>query len=180
MTKKVVLHSALPPDAVAEALRRSMDEGHRTLFSLSGYRGSRPVLGQIRGDTFRLQKRRYSRNDFAGQFYGQFRSEPGGTRIEGYFDAPRWARNFMKFWLAAVVVIGTPVFVSTLSDLTRSHHMSGDRWVGIVVPPALVLFGTILPRFGRVLGRSGEGFLLEHLQRTLSARIEELDPTRVQ
>jgi len=179
MRTMIILHSALSPDAVAGALRNSIDEEHRTLFSLSGYRGDRPVLGEVQAGSFRLQKRRYYRNDFAGQFYGRFQAEPGGTRVEGYFNASRWSRFFMKVWLAGAVLIGTPIFVLTLIDLTKgSHHMSGDMWVGLVVPPSLVLFGAVLPRFGRLLGRSGERFLLKHLQQTLGARIEGPEPSR--
>jgi hypothetical protein len=168
------LHSTLAPTAVADALRRSIDEEHWTLFSLSGYQGSRPLLGEVGENTFRLQKRKYYRNDFAGQFYGRFAPEPGGTRIEGYFDAPRWARYFMRIWLAFAVLVGTPIFVTTVIDVVRgSHHMSGDQWVGLVVPPGLVLFGIALPTFGRLLGKSNERFILEHVVKTLAARIEE-------
>jgi hypothetical protein len=81
-----VLHSALTPDSVAEALTRSIDEEPWTVFSPSGYRGDRPLLGETSGNTFRVQKRPCSRNDFAPHFYARFGSEHGGTRIEGYFD----------------------------------------------------------------------------------------------
>ena len=77
----VLLHSALAPATLLDALRRSIDSEQRTLFSLSGYKGDRPVLGEVRENAFRLQKRRYSRNDFAGQFYGTVVSEAGGSRI---------------------------------------------------------------------------------------------------
>jgi hypothetical protein len=59
MKQSVILHSALTPMAVADALRRAIDEERRTLFSLSGYRGSCPVLGEVTKSTFRVQKRRY-------------------------------------------------------------------------------------------------------------------------
>src|ERR1700704_1476726 len=95
-----VLHSNLAPIAVAEALRRSIDEERWTPFSLSGCQGNGPLLGEVGENTFRVQKRKYYRNDFAGQLYGRFAPAPGGTRIEGYFDAPRWARYFMRGWLA--------------------------------------------------------------------------------
>lgn len=168
-----VLHSAIAPNLLADGLRRSIDQEHWTLFSLSGYRGNRPLLGEVGENTFRIQKRRYSRNDFAGHFYARFEPEPGGTRIEGYFDAPRWARYFMRIWLAGAVLIGTPIFVGTVMDVTTgSHHMSGDTWVGLVVPPVLVLFGTLLPKFGRLLGKKDREFILEQVQSTLAARIE--------
>jgi hypothetical protein len=124
--------------------------------------------------TFRLQKRRCSRNDFAGRLYARFEAEPGGTRIEAYFDAPRWAKYSMRIWLAFAVLVGTPIFVGTLLDVvTGSHYVRDDRWVGLVVPPALVLVGAVLPRAGRLLGKADERLMLEHVQNTLAARIEE-------
>jgi hypothetical protein len=168
-----VLHSAIAPSSVADVLRRSIDEEHWTLFSWSGYRGNRPLLGEVGANTFRVQKRRYSRNDFAGHFYARFEPEPGGTRIEGHFDAPRWARYFIRIWLAFAVLCGTPIFVLTVLDvLTGSHHTSGDKWVGLVVPPILVLFGAVLPKFGGLLGKKDQKFILEYVQNTLAARID--------
>ena len=41
--------------------------------------------------------------------------------------------------------------------------------------PRLVLFGTVLPKFGRLLGKRDERFMLEHIQNTLAARTEEPD-----
>jgi hypothetical protein len=169
-----VLHSALAPNAVADTLRRSIDEQRWTPFSLSGYKGNLPLLGEVTENTFKVQKRKYYRNDFAGQLYARFEGEPGGTRIEGYFDYPPWARYFMRIWLAFAVLVGTPLFLGALSDrVTGSHYMNGDNWVGLLVPPMLVLFGTVLPKFGRLLGKSNERFMLEHIQNTLAARIEE-------
>jgi len=176
MKTKVVLHSALAPNAVADALRRSIDEERWTLFSLSGYRGSCPVLGEVRENTFRLQKRRYWRNDFAPHFYGEFQQEPGGSRIEGYFDLSRWTRTFMRLWLIGVALLGGTMFVLCLIDLTTgSHHTSGDARVGLTVPPAMILFGLLLPRIGRLFGRGEQRFLLEFLQHTLAARLEAHD-----
>jgi len=172
-----VLHSAPSPNAFADALRRSIDEERWTPFSMSGYRGSRPVLGEVGDNTFRLQKRKYYRNDFAGQFYARFAPEPGGTRIEGYFDAQRWAKYFMRIWLVFAVLLGTPIFVRAVVDIvTGSHYMSGGEWIGLVVPPGLVLFGTSLPKVGRLLGKSNERFILEYVQNTVAARIEATKP----
>jgi hypothetical protein len=169
-----VLHSALTANAVADALRHSIDPRRWTPFSLSGCKGNLPLLGEVGENTFEVQKRKYYRNDFAGQFYARFEPEPGGTRIEGYFDSPGWARWFMRFWLGAVVLMGTSIFIKTIIDIASgSHYMSGDRWVGLIVPPAMVFFGTVLPKFGRLLGKKDERFILEHVQNTLAARIEE-------
>jgi len=172
MTGTVVLRSALATTVATDALRRSIDQERRTLFSISGYKGDRPVLGEISDSTFRLQKRRYWRNDFAPNFYGRFVSEPtGGTRIEGYFALSPWLKKFMRFWLVGVVLLSGPIFVLSLLDMiTGSHFATGDIWVGIIVPPTLVLWGFALPRIGRLLGKGDERYLLEHLQHVVAAR----------
>jgi hypothetical protein len=168
-----VLHSAVAPNSVADVLRRSVDEKHWTLFSLSGYKGDRPLLGKIGESTFELQKRRYGRNDFAGHFFARFEPEGSGTRIEGFFDAPRWARNFMRVWLAGAVLVGSPIFLLTLTDvLTGSHHTSGDKWVGLVGPPALLLYGVVFPKVGRLFGKADRQFILDQIQTILAARME--------
>jgi hypothetical protein len=176
----IILHSALTPVAAADALRRSIDQEKKTLFSLSGYKGSLPVLGEVTETTFHLQKRRYWRNDFAPHLYGQFRAEPGGSLIEVHFDTSRWVRTFMRIWLICVALFGSPMFVLTALDLfTGSHHTAGDTWVGIIVFPAMIAWGFLLPKIGRLIGRGDERFLLDFVQQTLAARIEEnvLRPT---
>jgi hypothetical protein len=174
MKQSVVLHSTLAPVAVAHALRRSIDKEQRTLFSLSGYRGSCPVLGEVAERTFRLQKRRYWRNDFAPHFYAEFQPEAGGTRIEAHFDVSRWVRTFMRIWLAGVVLLGGPIFVLSVLDVfTGSHHTSGGNRVGLIVPPAMILWGFLLPRIGRMFGRGDERFLLEFVQQVLAAHLDE-------
>jgi hypothetical protein len=74
----------------------------------------------------------------------------------------------MRIWLGFAVLVGTPIFVGTLrAMITGSNYMSEDKWIGLIVPPALVLFGTVLPKVGRVLGKSDERLMLEHIQNTL-------------
>jgi hypothetical protein len=170
----IVLHSSLAAAAAAEALHRSIDEERGTLFSISGYKGDRPVLGDVSETTFRLQARRYWRNDFAPHFYGRFHPEPGGTRIEGYFDVSGWVRTFMHLWIGGVVIFGVSTLALTILDATaRTDFTSGSVWVGIIVPPAMVLFGILLPKLGRLLAKGDERFILQHIQHTLAARIEE-------
>jgi hypothetical protein len=55
---------------------------------------------------------------------------------------------------------------------TGGHPMREDTWVGLIMPPVLVLFGTVLPKVGRFLGKKHRKFILEPVQETLCARIE--------
>ena len=133
--RMIVLHSALGPEAVVDALRRGVDEERWTLFSLSGLAGDRPMVGRVEGERFRLRKRRYWHDDFAGQFYGRIEAQADGTRIDGYFDFPRWVHWLVRGWLVLAVVIAAPIFVLTLSDMLAGTHFmgGGNPWVGLVV-----------------------------------------------
>ena len=164
----------LQTDFDAEECRRrlveAIDPEKRTIFSLSGYKGSKPVIGWIDGYQFYLHKRRYWHNDFAPLFYGNLISRNRGTIIEGYFDMRRWVRVFMQIWTAGAVLMGTPILVLTLSDLLRgSHYMEGSVVVGLLVPSGLILWGFVLPKLGMWLSRSEERFILEFVGRNLLA-----------
>ena len=166
------LRTDFDPEECGRRLLESTDPERRTLFSLSGYKGSKPVIGRIEGQQFRLHKRRYWHNDFAPQFYGNLLPQSRGTLIEGYFDMRRWTKIFTRIWLAGVLVPGIPMFVLSLLDLLRgSTHIKGDLRVGLLVPPCLALWGILFPRLGLWLGRHEERFILEFLQKTLVAGI---------
>ncbi len=176
MKRIITMHSEYDPVAFGEALRCSIDEEHRTFFSLSGYEGTRPILGEVGANSFRIQRRRYSRNDFAGHLYGSFIPEGTGTKIEAHFDMPRWARYLWRFWLGGAVVIGTIIFVQTLLGiLTGPNQLNGDRWVGFVVPPSLVGYSVLFPMLTRRFGRKDRRFLLEFLQRVGATRVDDME-----
>jgi hypothetical protein len=80
----------------------------------------------------------------------------------------------MRAWLALTSMIGLPILLMSLRDLmTGRDSVRGDLWVGIIVPPALVLCGTLMSKFGRLLSRGEERYFLQYVQETLAARIEE-------
>jgi hypothetical protein len=175
MSRRVfIFHSALAPDVVADALRRTTDKERWTLFSLSGFRGDRSLLAEVGQQMFRLRKRLSFRNDFAGQFYARFEPERAGTRIEGYFDSPPWTRIFIRVWLAGAVFLGIPILVMAQMALaTGTQDLSENSVVGLIVPLALIALGFLLPRIGRLLSKGDERFILEYVQNTLVSRIEE-------
>ena len=169
----IALRTDFGTEECRRRLNESIDPERRTIFSLSGYKGSKPVMGRIDGYEFHLQKRRYWNNDFAQQFYGNLLPEERGTRIEGYFDVPRWTKMFLRFWLGGVILIGSPVFILSLLQRVRGGgYEEGDARLGLLVPPCLLLFGVLLPKLGLWLGRHEEQFILGFLERTLVARID--------
>ena len=167
-TENIALHSDLPPDECIRRIQASTDPGSRTIFSLSGYKGSKPLLVKLDGNQFVLWKRRYYRNDFAPCFFGTFSPDGQGSRLEGYFDMNRWVKIFMTIWIAFAVLTSLPVLFATLNGPVRDN-----AWVGVAVPIGFVAFGIFLPKFGRWMGKSEEKFMTEFLETTLAAQPAE-------
>jgi hypothetical protein len=112
----IFLQSGFGAEQCVERLQEATDEQHRTLFSLSGYRGTKPILSQINGFNFQLQKRRNYRKDLAPNFYGTVLRWGNGARIEGRFGPPRLAVIFLRIWLAFMILVSVPVCLSLLRD----------------------------------------------------------------
>jgi hypothetical protein len=161
----IILRSDLAPDECMRRIEASTEPGSRTIFSLSGYKGSKPLLVKFEGNQFALWKRRYYRNDFAPYFFGTLSPDNQGTRLEGHFDMNRWTKIFMRIWIAFALLFSVPVLFAMLS-----RPIQGNAWVGILFPIGFILFGIFLPKFGRWLGRSEEKFMVEFLEATLAAQ----------
>jgi hypothetical protein len=151
-------------------LQEATDAAKRTVFSFSGYKGSRPVLSNLDGSKFKIWKRRYYRNSFAPFFFGTLSQENGGTRVEGRFDMDPFVKGFMIFWLAIVGFSGIAEVFSALS-----HGHSSDARTQVLLIGGMFLFGLILPRFGQFIGKSEERFLRDFLESTLAARTVDLE-----
>jgi hypothetical protein len=80
----LLLHSDYDPQACFARLVGQIDVQKRTLFSFSGFKGSKPVIGFISGNEFSLQKRRFWRNDFAPVLYARVLPAMKGALIEAY------------------------------------------------------------------------------------------------
>ena len=150
-------------------LREVTDPAQLTFFG--DYKGSNAVLAKFGGNRFRIFRRRYGgkdRNSFAPVFYGKIYSEGRSSQIRGYFGLDRRVALFLGFWLcfaAGINVLLTWEYVSNSSQSIR-----GDDWFAFLGPPALLLFGIILPKYGRWAAKSDEGFLKEFLETTLAAK----------
>ena len=158
----------LSVDDCLRRLREETDIGKRTIFALSGYKGSKPVLSRFDGNRFKLWKRRYYHNSFAPFFFGTLSKVDRSTCIQGHFGMDSWVKVFMSIWLGLVTI----VWVSLLIAIPRGQA-SGDPMVGILVPPGMIFFGLLLPKVGQLIGRGEEHYLREFLQSTLAARPDE-------
>jgi hypothetical protein len=166
----IVLHSDYPPETCAAKLAEQVELDQRTLFSFTGYKGKKPILGRIEGHEFRLHKRRYWHNSFGPVLFGRITSDGRGSLIQAYWEMWRSVRVFMRIWLGLAILIGAPLFFSVLkcalSDMCLDRK---NLWVGLIVPPGLVLWGILLPRFGAALSFHERKHIVESLERTLVA-----------
>jgi hypothetical protein len=166
----LTLHSEYSPGECLAKLAEQIDVDRLTLFSLSGYQGKKPILGRIAGNEFRLHKRRYWHNSFGPVLYGRVASDGRGTTIEAYWDMLRATRISMRIWLIFAALIGTPIFLrSVMQLLDAKTHVHGELWLGLVVPPAMILFGLLLPELGALLSFHERKQVLEMLHRVLVA-----------
>ncbi|TMQ54627.1 MAG: hypothetical protein E6K74_05470 [Candidatus Eisenbacteria bacterium] len=101
----MTLRTEIPIEECRARLAAGVDV-ERLAFSWSGHAGSKPILGKFSETGFRLQKRRYYRNEFAPFFYGRFVSAYRGTVIEGEFRMHPFVRAFIVIWFSFLVAFG--------------------------------------------------------------------------
>lgn len=166
----IILHSDYPPETCLAKLSEQIDLDERTLFSLSGFKGKRPILGRIEGNDFRLFERRYWHNSFGPVLFGRMTADGRDTLIEAYWEMWKPVRVYMRVWLAFAVLICTPIFAKSLWCAINSQCSHQENpWVGLVVPPTMVLGGLLLPQLGAGLSFQERRPIAELLAGTLVA-----------
>jgi hypothetical protein len=172
----ITLHSDYPPQLCLAKLAEHIDVDQFTLFSFSGYKGDKPILGRVGGNEFRLHKRRYWRNAFAPVLFGRVLPDFKGTAIEAYWDIWKWPRIFMKVWLVFAIAVGIPIFLASVRDAIRDGSLvSNNNWLGLAVPLAFVLYGLLFPRIGAALSFHERKHVIELLRGTLMAGPKPLE-----
>jgi len=80
----------------------------------------------------------------------------------------------MRVWVVFSALIGIPIFVNSLYQLLGGVPIvQGDLYVGLLVPPGMVLFGVLLPRLGSLLSLPERAYLIEFLERVLVAHASQ-------
>jgi len=176
----ILLRSDYSPDTCFAKLAEQIDLDQRTLFSFSGYKGRKPVVGRIEGNEFRLHERRYWHNSFGPVLFGRITADGRGSLIEAYWEMWRSVRIFMRIWLGFAVLMGAPIFLYSLNcAISRKCSDQEALWLGLIVPLGLVLWGLLLPRLGAALSFHERKHIVELLERTLVAgEVPILTPAR--
>jgi len=169
-----VLQSPLAQDEAIRRLRAAIKESGMGMFRIGDWGGSAEFYGKIDRNKIELRKRRSFlwKNDFAPHMFAELTPIAGGTKVEGHFDVSSWVSGFMKVWMVFIAVVGGIAFVSCLNAILSGHRFGqkgDDAMVGIIVPPAMLLFGLLLPRIGYYFSFWHEKELLEFLKATFIA-----------
>ena len=166
----ITLHSDYPPQLCIVKIAEQIDVDQFTLFSFSGYKGDKPILGRVAGNEFRLHKRRYWHNSFGPVLFGRILPDFKGATIEAYWDIWKWPRVFMRVWLGFAIAVGIPIFLASARDAIRERSLvSNNNWLGLAVPFILVLFGLLFPRIGAALSFHERKHVIKLLEGALMA-----------
>jgi|SRR6185312_5713844 len=169
----VVLHSLLPPEAVADTLLRSVDKEVALQAAMPWFirlfwkGGSRQIRGVIDGNTCRLKRR--NAWQWSPNFYGKWEAEYSGTRIEGYFDLAPPVKGGLRFTLVTVMSLGGIGIVLNALDLTAGTHFTVDPNIGLWISILLMLFTLAFYLAANRLGSRPDETLLQFLEQTVAA-----------
>lgn len=171
--KTLILHSSLPIERFEAALREnvSSERWWREWFPFFLIAPSAtPIVVKSLAGGFRLRRLHYwIHTGIYPMFYGCCKAEPGGTRIEGYFDVLPFAKWYLRFWLGLAVLFAALSTWINFRDLASGSAFFRDRLIEIFGPFAFVAVGFFFLK----LGSGDKEFILSFVQEQLLARLEE-------
>jgi hypothetical protein len=142
----MTLHTSLSIDECRARLASAID-AEKWSFSLCGYLGSKPILGKIYGNEFRLQKRIFYKNGFRSFFYGRLVPSENGALIEGEFRMHPFARWLMIYWFLFLSVFFMIVVGILLFSIVMGRADVRDNIVLVLFPLGMMVFGIFLLKF---------------------------------
>ncbi|HTU26914.1 MAG TPA: hypothetical protein VMF30_16020 [Pirellulales bacterium] len=158
---EVCLRSPLSPAECRARIDTIADVESFTLFSWSGYVGTKPILCRDLDGDLRLQRRIFHKDDFRRFLYCRLNPDNGGTILAGRFRMRPFPRAFLCLWCGGVGFLGV------LNAFT--HLTTPEKWLPQFLF-ALVMIGLGLVIWvGWPFSRRGEKKLLALLESTLEA-----------
>jgi hypothetical protein len=132
------LEISLPLSTVRSMLSNAIDP---ELFNLSVTRnaGSRPLIGQVESDRFRMRLRTFRMNEFS--LIGDLEAIPEGTRISCHYELSSLV--FMPYIMILIAVIVFPIW-QILSTVTRGAFSLNALADYVVAFPVFLCAGVMI------------------------------------
>jgi hypothetical protein len=131
--------------------------------------GPGAVVGEFRGEAFRLHTRKYYQNAFAPFFYGRLSAIESGTVLEGSFRMHPFARLFMLFWFTLLIIFGLAPIIVPAAERVAANFNRHWYFAGLI---ALAVLGIGFIEIGKWLGRGEQDVIHSFLKSTLEAQDE--------
>jgi hypothetical protein len=165
MCKAMILHTTISVDECHTRLASAIDADEWS-FSSSANMCSKPILGKIYGDKFRIRKRIYYRNDLQPFFYGQFVHSDDGTLIDGNFKLYPLTKWFMIYYFLFLAFL---LVADVLVPLMFRPANVNDSIVIAIFSLFMMCFGIFMMKFGPWLCRGHEKVIVDFLKQALEA-----------
>ena len=124
------------------------------------------ILGEFRGNSFRLRTRKFYINSFAPLFYGKFSERAGGSSLAGDYRMHPLVRLFMVFWFTFLALFAAAlVVVPARIPLYRES----ERWMLLASLGGLSVFGMLFIVIGKWLARNEKTVIHNFLKTALEA-----------
>lgn len=135
-------------------------------------------IGAIKGkvdfkkDKFYLVKRNLIYHSlFSRIFYGKFIKKEDGTIIQGSFSIHVFVKILLIIWFSVVIFIGGLIFFGFLSEFVLGiSNGEGNVVLGLMITFIILIFGSLLVRFGVRSSKNEEEYVLEFIEKTLDAK----------
>ena len=166
------LESVFSTDECVRRLRATVAEKGIGFFSFGDF-DSRDFYGKIVGNKIELRKPKsfFWRNDFAPHMFISLFPAANGTRVKGYFGVASRVSAFLLFWMSFAGIIGGIIFVNSIGTVLHEGFAGDDdQMVGLIVPPAMLIFGFLLPRLCYYFSYWHERELMGFVRETLLAK----------
>lgn len=161
-------------DECRRRLTEGIDPERISLFSRSGYAGSRPFIGTIKAYQFHFKKRKNYQNGYDPYFFGTLKPVATGSIVEGRFGMRPATRIFMTVWYSLAIVIGSIMLIASISAIATGYpSVKGNPWLGVIIPIALPTLAFAMMKLGQRLSRSEMREMIEFIKRTLEAKEQQ-------
>ena len=102
--------------------------------------------------------------------HGSLKPRGSGTEIPSTIGLHPFVKIFLFIWFGGLIIIGSIIFVISLSSLfIQKSPLDIGTIMGVLIPPGMAIFGIALLKFGKYFAKCESGILKTFLIELLDA-----------